>query len=86
MINPKFDEIYIRKLNPENCEEKGYTWEGDTIYDEEAPEEARAEFPPLFKQGWKLGEPANRSFEQNGGYGLYRPMDKEQDDLTNTGS
>lgn len=76
MNKPPFNEIYNDSLTPETCEEQGYDWTGDTLYDEEAPENAMADIYDLISRGWKLGKPANPSHEQNTGYGLYKPLEK----------
>lgn len=61
-------------LTPENCEEKGYEYWSDSIYDPEAPDEANQEFVELVKKGWKLGRMASRELEKNGGIGIYKPL------------
>ena len=61
-------------LTPENCEEKGYRFVGDEIYDPEAPYEARKDIEnQLTNKGCKLGTPASRTAD----YifkGLYAPL------------
>lgn len=77
LYNTGMNKIEVNmELNPINCEEKGYKWTGDAIYDPEAPEEANEEFVELTKQGYILGEPANTNTVQNGGVGVYKPIEK----------
>jgi hypothetical protein len=61
-------------LTPENCKEKGFEWQRDSIYDPEAPSEANKEFIELMIKGWKLGQPASKELKKNGGIGIYKPI------------
>jgi hypothetical protein len=68
-----------KNLTPENCQEKGYQWQQDTIYDPEAPKEVNKEFIELINKGWKLGRSASIELEKNNGVGLYKPLLAQQD-------
>jgi hypothetical protein len=69
------DKIQVdRELTPENCEKKGFIWWKDSIYDPKAPKPANEEFTHITKKGWRLGEPASKELEQNGGVGIYKPL------------
>jgi hypothetical protein len=70
MTNLEVDDA----LTPDNCEEKGFQWRQDVIYDPDAPEEANQEFVELAKKGWKLGKSASIELAKNGGVGLYKPL------------
>lgn len=71
MVKIQVDE----KLKPDNCKSFGFEWWKDAIYDPDAPKEANKEFLELIEKGWKLGESALKELKQNGGVGLYKPLD-----------
>lgn len=63
-------------LTPENCRWKGYEWWADSIYDPTAPNEVNENFIEMINDGWKLGKPASINFEENGGVGVYKPLNE----------
>lgn len=65
-------------LMPENCEERGLYWCGDSIYDSSAPPEVNQNFIEDIKNGCKLGSPAS-STQENGGVGIYCPKSAKKD-------
>ncbi len=67
-------------LTPVNALEKGYKWWSDSLYipDGSWPYEPGDADPnqdlwDLVEQGWKLGQPANRNFNDHA-VGLYEPI------------
>ena len=65
------------KLDPNNCEAKAYTFEGDTYYSPDAPDEAMDK--DLFTKldlGYKYGQPTSVNTMENGFIGIYRPIKK----------
>lgn len=60
-------------LTPENCNEKGYEWVRDIIFDPEAPDIANKDVLALLRKGHKLGMSASGGANDIF-VGLYKPI------------
>lgn len=69
----KLSDVHIKSdLNPSNCDQQGYVWFQDVIFDPEAPEIANRDILEILETGdYALGLPAINARDNNF-VGLYK--------------